>query len=98
MTILRKQAGSELDKAHAKLKFTDAFEAEVGVEVAVKGGPMGGGSEQMKRKLKTSRAAQGALAHRLQRETAWNTSLPAKTKMGTGGPQIAEEVLEHVHP
>ena len=45
---IEKQAWAELGKAHAKLEVPDAFEAEAGVEVAVKGWPMCGGSDQMK--------------------------------------------------
>ena len=44
-------------------------------------------SKTMKMYTNTSLAAPGALAHRLQRQTACNTSPPALSKMANGVPK-----------
>ena len=46
----------------------------------------------------TSLAAPGALAHRLQRRTACNAALPAKSKMAASGPQNGRRGLERCLP
>ena len=43
--------------------------------------------DTLKKKESTSLAAKGALAHRLQRRTACNATLPAKSNMAARGPQ-----------